>query len=76
MKHEAKTPEGYRARFVTPAQLSALIELWHLSRTALAGRRPTSHDRRRWAVNAFVHENPSVSDIAAYKDLDSALTVG
>lgn len=35
-----------------------LVELWHLSRTALARSLPTRSTRLDWVVEAFLKENP------------------
>lgn len=63
----------YALRFVTPAQLGELINLYHLSQTALSGQSATRYKRMVWAAEAFHREHPAVSSTAAYKDLDAQL---
>lgn len=63
----------YTPRFVTPAQLGELINLYHLSRTALSGTEASRYKRVVWASAAFHQAHPSVSSTAAYKDLDAQL---
>lgn len=62
-------------RFIPERDIAKLINLYHLARTPLAGKRPTRHDRMVWAANAYArYENPSVTSTAAYKDLDALLS--
>lgn len=66
-----------RLRFVTERDAPALVEMWHLSRTALAGRpaeQRTEHARRSWAAGAFAAEHSGVTSTGAYKDLEALLT--
>lgn len=53
-----------------------LVNLYHLARTALAGRPgtvPSTYDRMLWASDAYAREHPGVSKGHAYKALDRAL---
>lgn len=38
-----------------------LVELWHLSRTALAGTSPDRGARIDWVVGAFLAEHPGIA---------------
>jgi hypothetical protein len=64
---------AFAPRFVSHTQLNELYHMWHLSLTALAGSKPTRHQRINWAAYAFAKENPGVNPTAAYKDLCDAL---
>lgn len=62
-------------RFLTSAQLTEAVNLYHLARTALAGpgKSPTKHDRMVWAAGEMHKLYPSIKSTAAYKDLSDAL---
>lgn len=59
----------YALRWLTPAQGTEIVNLYHLARTALAPANPTPHQRMVWASGAFHKANPAISETAAYKDL-------
>lgn len=66
--------QRFQSRFLTDKQLGELVELWHLSRTALSGRDGDSRYKRViWASDAFHTAYPDISSTAAYKDLDAKL---
>lgn len=64
----------YTPRFINNEQMSELINLYHLARTALSGTSKTSkYDRMVWVSKEFAKANPGISSTAAYKDLDGQL---
>jgi hypothetical protein len=64
----------YKVRFIKASDAAELVNLYHLARTALAGDRPTSYDRRLWASRWFAKQHPEVTPTGAYKDLDGLLS--
>ena len=60
-------------RFLTQAEYSELINLYHLARTALSGKPCSTHDRMLWATKEFHKLHPEISSTAAYKDLSAGL---
>lgn len=64
----------YAVRFISPEDTGELINLFHLSRTALSGISESRSQRMIWASSAFSKLHPEVSPCAAYKDLDGLLT--
>jgi len=63
----------YRTRFIKQSDAVALINLYHLARTALAGDRDGRSERMCWASKWFAKEHPDVTQTGAYKDLDGLL---
>lgn len=71
----------YKTRFIPQGTEQELVELWHLARTALAGKRDSSgkhlgsdrHARMVWASGEFAKKH-RVSPTAAYKDLEGLLS--
>ena len=63
---------------MTPMQhdMGELINLYHLARVPLSGKRCTRYDRMLWASAEFAKAHPDVSATAAYKDLDAQLQGG
>lgn len=70
-------------RFIRADQALELINLWHLSRTSLAGKKDEKgnsylgsnrHARMVETARLFHQEHPEISETAAYKDLDYLLT--
>ena len=62
----------YRARFVPARDEAKLVNLYHLARTALSDQpsnRQTPYDRMLWASKEYAKQNPSCSELGAYKDL-------
>ncbi len=49
-----------------------LLDLWRVSRTALAGldHVPTRYDRLQWALNEFTKTHPDQPRKSVYLDLD------
>lgn len=65
--------QRYAPRFVTEAQLVDLYNLFHLARVPLSGTdRDTPHGRMVWAAREFHKANPTISEMAAYKDLSGS----
>lgn len=68
-------------RFIRADQAPELINLWHLSRTSLAGKTDEKgnylssnrHARMVETAQLFHQEHPEVSETAVYKDLDYLL---
>ena len=60
-------------RFLNESQYLELIDLYHLSKTALAGMRYQKYDRMLWASKRFNKLHPSISVTACYKDLETNL---
>jgi len=60
---------GYQTRFIKEEDGPALVNLYHLARTALAGQPAGRHERLIWASKMYAKENPEVSSTGAYKDL-------
>ena len=68
--------EPYRLRFVTEAEGSELVNLYHLARTALSDKpyaEQSKYHRKLWASRAFHKAHPEVTETAAYKDLEGLL---
>lgn len=66
--------EPYRPRFITEAQLTEALNLYHLARTALSGRPDQGRlARMTWACDALVKAHPEIGRGGAYKDLSAAL---
>jgi len=63
----------YKTRFIPQRNAAQLVNYYHLARTALAGDRPTRLDRMMWACRAYHKENPAISVMGAYKDLECLL---
>lgn len=64
-------------RFVTRAQGTELVNLFHLARTALCGKGkgiPSRHEKMLWASGEFHKEHPEISSTAAFKDLEALLS--
>ena len=59
----------YRVRFVREADAAALVNLYHLARTALSGGDDGKHARKCWAAAEFAKAHDYVSSTGAYKDL-------
>lgn len=49
-----------------------LSELWHISRTALAGTRPTHYDRMLWTSKQWGKKHPG-EEMRAYKQIDRTI---
>ena len=63
-------------RWVSEAEGTELVNLWHLARTALVHKpleERTSYHRMRWAAAEFHKMRPDISEGAAYKDLEAML---
>ena len=63
----------YQPRFIRPSDAVELINLFHLSRTALAGKSATQYDRMLWTAKEFHKTHSDVSETGVYKDLDGLL---
>lgn len=63
----------YQPRHVSGPQLTELVNLYHLARTALSGQRCGRYERLCWAAAEFHKINPAISVTAAYKDLSNSL---
>ena len=64
----------YQPRFMSKDQMNELINLWHLSRTALSGKAGLSdYQRAIWASGEFGKKYPAIGATAAYKDLMAQL---
>lgn len=63
----------HNLRFVKEEDYAELINLYHLAKTALAGRPHTKYDRMVWAAKEFVKKYPYISSTRAYKDLSDNL---
>lgn len=64
-------PYQYEPRFMSQAQLTELLNLWHLAKTARYGG--NRHDQLTWATNEFHKLYPDISTTAAWKDLTAQL---
>ena len=67
-----KVEPVYRTRFVPERDAAKLVNLYHLARTALCTEpldRQTPYDRMLWASKEYAKQNPSCSELGAYKDL-------
>ena len=60
-------------KFVSREDVEEMIELYHLSRTALSGKDDSRHNRIIWAASEFVKKYPDTKKTLAYKDLAAAL---
>ena len=63
-------------RWVSEAEGTELVNLWHLARTALVHKpleERTSYHRMQWAAAEFHQLPPDISAGAAYKDLEAML---
>ena len=65
--------KSYHPRFIRPSDAVELINLFHLSRTALAGRNASRYDRMIWTAKEFHKTHSEVSETGVYKDLDGLL---
>lgn len=65
---------AYELRFVKEENKHELINLYHLARTALAGKSPTRYERMVWAADQFSKRYSYVNSAGAYKDLDGMLS--
>lgn len=64
-------------RFISPADLPALSNMWALSATAIAPHPERHHRRLVWTAKHFQNERrPDVSELAIYKDLVAMLEHG
>jgi hypothetical protein len=64
----------YKTRFIPQSDAAKLVNYYHLARCALSGSgQVTRLDRMLWACRAYHKENPAVSTIGAYKDLECLL---
>jgi hypothetical protein len=64
---------AYQLRWLTAAQLTRGVELYHLARTALALEADRSRCARLgWAAGELAKESPGLIRTAAYKDLEAA----
>ena len=59
----------YRVRFIPSCDAAKLVNLYHLARTALAGKECTPYSRMLWASAEYAKGSNSVSETGAYKDL-------
>ncbi len=57
----------------TEAEAREISNLWHISRTALAGTRPTHYDRMIWTAKEWEKEHPG-QHMRAYKHIDRNMT--
>lgn len=57
-------------RFISSHQVPELLNLWHLSRTALSDKSSSRYDRLKWTAREFSKSHPEVSYGKVYKDLD------
>jgi hypothetical protein len=63
-------------RFISESQYKELINLYHLARCGLADKpysEQSKYHRMIWACKEFHKIYPTISETAAYKDLESAL---
>ncbi len=58
----------YKVRFIAEADIGALVNLYHLARTALSGQDDSPYQRMLWASSEFAKAH-DVSSTGAYKDL-------
>ena len=68
---------NYRVRFIADNQITELVNLYHLARTAVAGNtadRRGRYDRMLWAAKEFAKHHDGVTATGAYKDLDGLLS--
>lgn len=63
----------YEPRFVSKQQIIELFNLYHLARTALCYGDYSKHSRMIWAAQEFHKLNPTITIVAAYKDLSCSL---
>ena len=66
------TPPEYVCRFVPHEDRFALVNLYHLARTALSGKpyaEQSPYHRMLWASREYARTRPAVSANGAYKDL-------
>lgn len=64
-------------RFIAPADLPALSNMWALSATAVASHPERYHRRLVWTAKHFQREHrPDVPETAIYKDLTAMLEHG
>lgn len=61
----------YKPRWLNQQQSYDIVDLYHLARTAGKENR---YERKLWTAQQFHLANPSISQSAAYKDLDGLLT--
>lgn len=59
----------YRVRFIPQEDITKIVNLYHLARTALAGKECTPYTRKLWASREYARGSNSVSATGAYKDL-------
>lgn len=65
-------------RFVKPEHYCELVNLYHLAKTALAGKHQpegssSKYNRMLWASREFAKQHNYVSATGAYKDLETNL---
>ena len=63
---------SYQVRFIPESDISKLVNLYHLARTALSGKpyaEQSPYYRMLWASDQYAKGNSTVSATAAYKDL-------
>lgn len=68
--------QEFEPRFVRKEHLAELSNLWHLSRTACAGKSNQRYERLLWTSRQFAVQFNYVSSTGAYKDLDAMLEFG
>lgn len=61
---------------LTTEQGHEIVNLYHLARTALAGKDDSRYQRMLWATREFIKAHPEVSNKAAYLDLEALLRHG
>jgi len=67
----------YQVRFINPAHIGELVNLYHLARVAHANdaeKRGSRYHRKLWAAEQFHKAHPEVTETAAYKDLEGLLS--
>lgn len=63
----------YKPRFMTDAQMSELINLYHLARVPLSGTKASRYNQMLWATKEFGKKYPDIGATAAYKDLSAQM---
>ncbi len=67
----------YKPRWIAAADVAELVNLYHLARTALAGKphaEQSRHYRITWAAAEFAKKHPEIPPGGIYKDLTNLLS--
>lgn len=69
-KQAASPPMRSMETIMREIDQAELVDLWHLSRTALAGKPAGVYERKLWVSREYEKAHPDISSTAAYKALE------